>query len=90
VPLTTGYGKLVLAEFDYDLQPAPSFPFDTTKERWSMYQFKRYALPELSWSGRPEGLAQPDQGEASRRRGQRPGGMLDTTPSDPYHARSTQ
>lgn len=39
-PLTTGYGKLVLAEFDYDLKPAPSFPFDTTKERWSMYQLK--------------------------------------------------
>lgn len=48
-PLPTGYGKLVLAEFDYDLEPAPSFPFDTTKERWSMYQFKRYGLPKLYW-----------------------------------------
>jgi sulfide:quinone oxidoreductase len=48
-PLTTGYGKLVLAEFDYDLEPAPTFPFDTTKERWSMYQLKRYGLPALYW-----------------------------------------
>ncbi len=56
-PLTTGYGKLVLAEFDYDLKPAPSFPFDTTKERWSMYQLKRYGLPALYWQGMMKGLA---------------------------------
>ncbi len=56
-PLTTGYGKLVLAEFDYDLNPAPSFPFDTTKERWSMYQLKRYGLPELYWRGMLKGVA---------------------------------
>jgi len=56
-PLSTGYGKLVLAEFDYDLKPAPSFPFDTTKERWSMYQFKRYGLPVLYWQGMMKGLA---------------------------------
>jgi sulfide:quinone oxidoreductase len=56
-PLTTGYGKLVLAEFDYDLKPAPSFPFDTTKERWSMYQLKRYGLPVLYWQGMLKGRA---------------------------------
>ena len=56
-PLTTGYGKLVLAEFDYDLKPAPSFPFDTTKERWSMYQLKRYGLPALYWRGMLKGRA---------------------------------
>ena len=54
-PLTTGYGKLVLAEFDYDLEPAPTFPFDTTKERWSMYQLKRYGLPALYWRGMLKG-----------------------------------
>ena len=48
-PLITGYGKLVFAEFDYDLKPTPSFPFDTTRERWSMYQVKRYGLPFLYW-----------------------------------------
>ena len=57
-PLTTGYGKLVLAEFDYDLKPAPSFPFDTTKERWSMYQLKRYGLPALYWRGMLKGRAE--------------------------------
>ncbi|MHB8658152.1 MAG: NAD(P)/FAD-dependent oxidoreductase [Solirubrobacteraceae bacterium] len=56
-PLVTGYGKLVLAEFDYDLKPAPSFPFDTTKERWSMYQLKRYGLPALYWNGMLKGRA---------------------------------
>lgn len=56
-PLTTGYGKLVLAEFDYDLRPAPSFPFDTTKERWSMYQLKVHGLPNLYWHGMLKGRA---------------------------------
>lgn len=56
-PLTTGYGKLVLAEFDYDLKPQPSFPFDTTKERWSMYQLKRWVLPQLYWQGMLKGRA---------------------------------
>lgn len=27
-PLLTGYGKLVLAEFDYNNQPQETFPFD--------------------------------------------------------------
>ena len=54
-PLVTGYGKLVLAEFDYDLKPTPSFPFDTTKERWSMYQLKRYGLPTMYWNGMLKG-----------------------------------
>jgi sulfide:quinone oxidoreductase len=56
-PLVTGYGKLVLAEFDYDLRPTPSFPFDTTKERRSMYLLKRYGLPFLYWHGMLKGLA---------------------------------
>ena len=49
-PLLTGYGKLVLAEFAYGNEPAPSFPFDTTKERGSMYLLKRYGLPFLYWN----------------------------------------
>jgi len=54
-PLVTGYGKLIMAEFDYDLKPTESFPFDQTKERWSMYQFKRYGLPLLYWQGMAKG-----------------------------------
>jgi sulfide:quinone oxidoreductase len=49
-PLVTGYGKLVLAEFDYDNKPMETFPFDQSKERWSMYILKRYVLPWLYWS----------------------------------------
>ncbi len=49
-PLVTGYGKLVLAEFDYNNQPMETFPFDQSKERWSMYQLKRNVLPWLYWN----------------------------------------
>lgn len=50
-PLITGYGKLVLAEFDYDKAPAETFPFDQSKERRSMYLLKAYGLPALYWHG---------------------------------------
>jgi sulfide:quinone oxidoreductase len=56
-PLVTGYGKLVLAEFDYDGNPAETFPFDQSKERWSMYQLKAYGLPLLYWQGMLRGIA---------------------------------
>jgi sulfide:quinone oxidoreductase len=56
-PLVTGYGKLVLAEFDYDGNPAESFPFDQSEERWSMWAMKTYALPELYWNGMLRGRA---------------------------------
>lgn len=49
-PVVTGYGRLVMAEFDYDLTPRPTFPIDQTKERWSMYQLKRHLLPRYYWS----------------------------------------
>jgi sulfide:quinone oxidoreductase len=49
-PLLTGYGKLVLAEFDYDNKPMETFPFDQSKERWSMYMLKRYILPWMYWA----------------------------------------
>lgn len=49
-PLLTGYGKLVLAEFDYENTPQETFPFDQSKERWSMYALKKYILPWLYWA----------------------------------------
>ena len=49
-PIITGYDKLVLAEFDYDNQPVETFPFDQSKERWSMYQMKKFLLPYLYWN----------------------------------------
>jgi sulfide:quinone oxidoreductase len=48
--VVTGYGKLVLAEFDYDNQPTETFPFNQAKERWSMFMLKRYILPWLYWN----------------------------------------
>lgn len=50
-PLVTGYGSLVLAEFDYDGQPKESFPFDQSKERRSMYLLKKHFLPKMYWHG---------------------------------------
>lgn len=49
-PLVTGYGKMVLAEFNYDNEPTPSLPIDTAKERWSMWILKKYVLPWLYWN----------------------------------------
>lgn len=56
-PLVTGYGKLVLAEFDYNNTPMETFPFDQSKERWSMYQLKKQVLPRMYWSAILKGLA---------------------------------
>lgn len=49
-PLITGYGKLILAEFDYDNKPTPTFPFNQTQERFSMWLLKRYGLPWMYWN----------------------------------------
>ena len=49
-PLITGYGRLVLAEFDYNLQPKETFPIDQSRERRSMYYFKKYFLPWYYWN----------------------------------------
>jgi sulfide:quinone oxidoreductase len=49
-PVLTGYGKLVLAEFDYTNTPTETFPFDQSKERYSMYLLKKYILPFLYWT----------------------------------------
>ena len=56
-PIVTGYGKLVLAEFDYNNQPMETFPFDQSKERWSMYQLKKHLLPWLYWNKILKGTA---------------------------------
>ncbi len=48
-PLVTGYGRLILTEFDYDLNPKETFPFDQGKERLSMYLLKKHVLPVFYW-----------------------------------------
>ena len=50
-PVVTGYGKLIMAEFDYEGNPKETFPFDQRKERLSMYLVKKYILPRLYWNG---------------------------------------
>lgn len=54
-PVVTGYGSLMLAEFDYDKNPVESFPFDQSEERYSMYALKAYVLPRLYWHGMLKG-----------------------------------
>jgi sulfide:quinone oxidoreductase len=48
-PIPTEYGKLMLAEFDYDNKPTMTFPFDQAKPRRSMWMLKKYVLPWLYW-----------------------------------------
>ncbi|USK36461.1 NAD(P)/FAD-dependent oxidoreductase (plasmid) [Bacillus sp. F19] len=55
-PLVTGYGSLILAEFDYDCNPDETFPFDQSKERLSMYLLKKELLPVIYWNGMLKGL----------------------------------
>lgn len=50
-PLTTSRSKMLLAEFDYDLNPQPFSKFiDTTKPRRDMWYLKKYGLPVLYWN----------------------------------------
>lgn len=48
-PLITSYSTCILAEFDYDLEPMETFPFDQGCERYSMYIMKRDFMPFLYW-----------------------------------------
>jgi sulfide:quinone oxidoreductase len=49
-PLITGFGKTILAEFDYEGKPEPSFLGDPTQERYSMWVLKRHVLPWVYWN----------------------------------------
>lgn len=54
-PIVTGYGSLILAEFDYDKVPQESMPFNQAKERRSMYILKKDFLPIMYWNGMLKG-----------------------------------
>ena len=56
-PIPTEYGKLMLAEFDYDNKPKMTFPFDQAKPRWSMWILKTKILPWLYWNKILKGTA---------------------------------
>lgn len=55
-PLVTGYGKMTLAEFDYNnnFTPDPKlkqlFISDSSKEHWRLWMLKKYMLPYLYWN----------------------------------------
>ncbi|MGC0420064.1 FAD-dependent oxidoreductase [Embleya sp. AB8] len=50
-PLTTARRRVLLAEFDYSMRPAPSIPLiDTVRERTDMWYLKRHGLPFLYWN----------------------------------------
>jgi sulfide:quinone oxidoreductase len=55
-PLVTDYGKMVLAEFDYDQNFIPDpklkqlFISDSSKEHWRLWILKKYGLPYLYWN----------------------------------------
>jgi sulfide:quinone oxidoreductase len=49
-PVTTGYGRLMLAEFNHENKLIPTFPLDPTKERYSMWLLIRYGMPWLYWN----------------------------------------
>lgn len=62
-PLVTGYGKMVLAEFDYkqNFLPDPQLKkmliFDSSKEHWRLWMLKKYMLPYLYWNKMMKGEA---------------------------------
>ena len=55
-PLVTGYGKMVLAEFNYknEFTPDPNLKkmliSDSSKEHWRLWILKKYILPYLYWN----------------------------------------
>jgi sulfide:quinone oxidoreductase len=48
-PLTTAYGKVLMAEFCYGGKVTPTFPLDPRKERWSYWWIKATGLPFFYW-----------------------------------------
>jgi sulfide:quinone oxidoreductase len=48
-PLTTSYGKVMLAEFCYDGAVAPSFPLDPRVPRRAYWWLKKSYMPRLYW-----------------------------------------
>ncbi len=54
-PLKTQYGKIMLAEFNYD-GPAPSFPLDPAEPRWIWWAFDLYMLKPMYWQLMMRGL----------------------------------
>ena len=50
-PLVTGYGRLIMAEFNYGGVPNETMPVEQDQERYSTWATKAYVLPRLYWHG---------------------------------------
>ncbi len=48
-PLTTAYGKVIMAEFIYGGKVTPTFPLDPRRERWVNWWIKATGLPFFYW-----------------------------------------
>jgi len=49
-PLTTAYGKTILAEFIYGGKVTPTLPLDPAKEHWIAWWIKTTGLPLFYWN----------------------------------------
>jgi sulfide:quinone oxidoreductase len=51
-PLTTSSKRMLLAEFDYSMEPTPSLPkfINAQKPRRDMWYLKKYGLPFMYWN----------------------------------------
>jgi len=57
-PIVTGYGKVMLAEFDYSGKPTPTIPgIDPAAERWMWWIMKVYILEPMYFYGMLRGRA---------------------------------
>jgi sulfide:quinone oxidoreductase len=54
-PIPTSNGKLVLAEFDYNLTPKETFPYDQREESRFAFLLKKYMFPWMYWNGTLQG-----------------------------------
>jgi sulfide:quinone oxidoreductase len=49
-PLTTAYGKVILAEFGYGGKVTPTLPLNPAKEHWIGWWIKTTGLPFFYWN----------------------------------------
>ncbi len=58
-PLITAYGRVVLAEFEYEKRVRPSLPWDSTRERRSAWWLNTLVLPWMYWQRLLKGRGLP-------------------------------
>jgi sulfide:quinone oxidoreductase len=56
-PFITSVGTAMLAEYDWEMKPKPSFPLSPTQERWIWWLMEIYVLKTITISGIMKGYA---------------------------------